>query len=72
MTVVFGRVRCRNGIVPAQAGQKNGAGLEKEALVANRWRLVCAVMAMGATLAVNAMAQGAKPAQPAPRAVASH
>jgi len=39
--------------------------------VANRWRLVCAVMAMGATLAVNAMAQGAKPAQPAPRAVAS-
>ena len=35
--------------------------------MANRWRLVCAVMAMGATLAVNAMAQGAKPPQPAPR-----
>jgi hypothetical protein len=39
--------------------------------VANRWRLVCAVLAMGVTLAVNALAQGAKPAPPATRAVAS-
>jgi hypothetical protein len=35
----------------------------KEAVVANRWRLIWAVVAMGATLTVNAVAQSAKPGQ---------
>ncbi len=35
----------------------------KEAVVANRWRLIWAVVALGATLTVNAVAQSAKPGQ---------
>ena len=37
--------------------------VRKEAVVANRWRLIWAVVAMGATLTVNAVAQSAKPGQ---------
>lgn len=40
--------------------------------MANRWRLICAVVAMGATLTVNAVAQSAKAGQaPAKPAAAS-
>jgi len=40
--------------------------------VANRWwRLVCAVVAIGATLAGTAFAQTAKPAAPAPKGAAA-
>ena len=39
--------------------------------MANRWRLIWAVVAMGATLTVNAVAQGAKPGQAAAKPAAT-
>ena len=42
----------------------------KEAVVVNKWRLIWAVVAMGATLTVNAVAQSAKPGQASAKPVA--